>query len=284
MNCYIGIEAVKRKLGITSTTLDADVLAAVKAGSRGIDAASGRDGIVEGFFTYSGARIFDVAESIRRGSIQRFPINECLSVSALEEDTGGDGTFATTWDAADYILGPANYFPKKHIEAPPYGDRRFTPGSRLVRITGVWGYGNGRSATPWTATGATGTVGTTTGTTLTLSAATGFEAGQTILIGTEQMFISAIDSLSATVERGVNGTTAAAQSAAAISRAQYPDDVAFAALWFAIDAWESMGRAGILNERIADYSYQVAGPEMNEGQKRRMLNRVMREGIVPRYE
>lgn len=284
MNCYTSIEPVKRKLNLTGTSSDADVLMAVKAASREIDIASGRDGNVEGFFTKTEARIYDVTRSINIRCVQRLPINECLAITGIEDDTSADGTFVTDWDAADWVLGPANTYPKTYIEAAPGGARSFSAGSRKIRVTGTWGYGDGQSASPWQLLAPVATVANGTATTITVDVATGIEAGMTLKIESEQVFVSAVSSLNLTVERGVNGTTAAAHTAAPTYKAKYPDDLSLAAVWFSVSAWKRLGQAGMLMERIGDYSYQTQSIEVTDDQKRRMLNRFMRHGSTPRYE
>lgn len=284
MNCYCSIEPVKRKLKLTGTSNDADVLMAVKAASRDIDAASGRDGKTEGFFTKSEARVYDVACSINIGSIQRLPINECLAISGIEDDTSADGTFSTDWDSSDWVIGPPNTYPKTYIEAAIGGSRRFSAGSRKIRVTGTWGYGDGVSASPWQILAPVATVANSTSQTITVDVATGIEAGMTLRIESEQVFVSAISDLNLTVERAVNGTSAAAHTVSAVYKAKYPDDIALAAVWFSVSAWRRLAEAGLLSESIGKYSYTMAGPDVTEIQKQRMVNRFMRHGCISRYE
>lgn len=284
MNAYISIEPVKRKLGLTDTSSDADVLSAVKAASRDIDTASGRDGKSEGFFTQSGARIYDVSDTIYLGRVQRMPINECLAVTMVEDDTTNDGTFATEWESTDWVLGPPNTYPKTYIESAPGGAKSFSAGSRKIRVTGTWGYGDGLSASPWQLLAPVATVANGTSQTIAVDVVTGIEVGMTLKIESEQVFISAISSLNLTVERAVNGTTGAAHTGAAVYKAKYPDDLSHAALWFSLDTWRQLGAAGLLMERIGDYSYQTNSVEVTAVQKQRMVNRHLRRGIVPRYD
>ena len=76
MNCYVDIETVKSRLGITGTARDAEVLSIVKAASRFVDLASGRDGVTEGFFTVIEERYFDVADDL--GCPQSLYLTELL--------------------------------------------------------------------------------------------------------------------------------------------------------------------------------------------------------------
>jgi hypothetical protein len=57
-----------------------------------------------------------------------------------------------------------------------------------------------------------------------------FSAGQTILIETELMYVTAVAVNTLTVVRGVNGTMSAAHAAAAISITAYPQPIVLACL------------------------------------------------------
>ena len=72
-------------------------------------------------------------------------------------------------------------------------------------------------ASIWTLTAITGTVATTGGTTLTLSADGTVASGQTIRLDSEEMLVTALGTKSATVTRGVNGTTKVVHTDAVIS-------------------------------------------------------------------
>ena len=78
-------------------------------------------------------------------------------------------------------------------------------------------FGTITRASVWTLTAITGTVATTSGTTLTLSADGAVAAGQTIRVESEEMLVTALGTLSATVTRGINGTTKVAHDAKAIT-------------------------------------------------------------------
>lgn len=81
-----------------------------------------------------------------------------------------------------------------------------------VTITGTWGYHDNWS-NAWADTGDTvqnSTQISASGTTLTVSAATNFEVYQLLKIESEYLFITSKSGNNLTVERAVNGTTAAA--------------------------------------------------------------------------
>jgi hypothetical protein len=248
-NCYGTIDDLKARMGITSATDDSTLLALLEASSRSIDNHCHRH-----FYIESGTRYFDGTE--RASLDQILYIDDFLSLSELVADIDGDNDYTDeTWaENTDWRSYPYNHYPRTRIDRMPGSDYSIIEMARLFKATGVWGYGNG-SATGYKAAGVTGTVVTTTGTALTISVSAGLKAGQTILIGTEQMFVSAVTTTTATVERGVNGTTAAIHSTAAISVYQYPSDVIRLAQLIAIEAYRTDPLVGMLSESIGNYSY-----------------------------
>jgi len=87
------------------------------------------------------------------------------------------------------------------------------------------------------------------------------------LIGTEQMFVSAVTtgvSPSATVQRGVNVTTAAAHTTAAISAALVPANIRRGTAEIARACWFdfiSGNNPAMISENTGSVSYQKAAPE-----------------------
>lgn len=155
---------------------------------------------------------------------------DLLSITTLKTDSDGDWDYDDTWTTSDYHLAPFNSFPKWEIRTKSGGSYAFSTQEEGVQIAGLWGYGDGDSATPYTASGATVTVGTTSGTSVTASSGTPFSAGNTVLAGTEQMYIQSISTNTLTVVRGVNGTTAAIQAGATAYIYRYPAPVVEAAI------------------------------------------------------
>lgn len=146
----------------------------------------------------------------------------------------------------------------------------FREGLWQYAITGEWGYGDGRGASPWEGAGVTGTVGTTTGTSLTLSAEGAVLAGHTIKLGSEQMFVRSVSSTTATVVRGIHGTTATAHSAATVSVCRWPEDLTRAVLWIAAADYRAMQAAGVTEVQIGDYREK----RLPEGVNGRVLERI----------
>lgn len=249
-NLYATLNEIKRSLTISDTNSDTHLLESLEEASRAIDAACRRH-----FYTVTATRTFD-GPGVLRPLLLPYDL---LTVTSLAIDTDQDGAFDDeTWTATDYTLLPLNSWPKMAIRTTANGDYSWPSGTSTIQIAGTWGFGNGESASPWLATAVTGTVATTTGTTLTASASGTVEAGHTILVESEQMFVSAVSGTAITVQRGVNGTTAAAHSAKAISLAQYPAPIRRACRALAGETFQTAQKAGISEETIGDYSYKRA--------------------------
>ena len=180
----------------------------------------------------------------------------------------GAGTDATAqWAATDYDLYPMNAVARKEpyweIRVNPEGDYSFPTDPLGVQIAGTWGY--------WQDTVSAGTLGaaiaSTTTTSVTMTAGHSVEAGHTLLIGSEQLYVSAVATNTLTVERGVNGTTAAtASNGAAVSRYRYPPVVEDACI-----------RQGQLSFRGHDAPFStIGGGEWNE-----QVRSVFTAGIHP---
>lgn len=212
---YVNLATFKTAFGLTKTDDDIEILRRLEEASRWADERTGRH-----YYAKTATRTFTAEWT------DLLEIPDLLSVTTLKTDEDGDRVYETTWATTDYDLesGEDNYdsFPKTLIRTTPDGDYTFPSQRRGVEIAGLWGYGNGQSATPYVAAGVTATVATTTGTTLTTSGGNNLNIGDTILVETEQMYIEAGAGTSWTVVRGVNGTTAATHSAAAISVYRYP--------------------------------------------------------------
>ncbi|KKL78930.1 hypothetical protein LCGC14_2019880, partial [marine sediment metagenome] len=159
----------------------------------------------------------------------------------------------------DFDLWPLNDWPKIEVRVTRYGNFAFPRETEAyVSIAGVWGYGDGTSD-PWEVTVVTGTVATAGGKTLTLSAEDTVQAGNTIRMGTEDCYVSEVttdDSKEATIEREVNGTTAAAHTTAAISIAQYPSQIGAATIEFATRFFKQLGGEVFESEGLGDYRYK----------------------------
>ncbi|MDY6957623.1 MAG: hypothetical protein SVK08_00565 [Halobacteriota archaeon] len=218
MNCYGDLTTLKSRFDITGTSGDSDLLALLNAASRAIELPPA--GCDRYFYARTQTRYFDGAGST-------LYIDDLLSVTTLKTDEDGDGTYENTFAATDYLLYPLNGFPYTRIKLSHDSDYgSFAAGIKKgVEIAGLWGYGDGTTATPYTDSGVTVTVNTTTGTTITVSADDTIKPGHTILAGSEQMYCSAVGTGSFTATRAVNGTTASTHSTATAYIYDYPLDI-----------------------------------------------------------
>lgn len=272
-NCYATLSDIKNELGETSAdaTRDSILLDMLERVSREADQYCARH-----FYAQSATRYFDVIDPCR------VIIDDCLSISALTGDSEGDGTFDgtiyTQGDEGDYILWPYNDWPKLMLRPAAAPDYFFSRGARQLKAIGIWGYGDGQSAIPYRSSGLTGTVATTTGTTLTASAdaSTSIYAGQTILVESEQMYVSAVSTTSLTVERGVNGTAAATHSAGTVYIYKYPSEVKTYVLETAKDLYLMRKSGDFQMEMIGQYQYQRAGAKMTEYRTDELLGKYRR--------
>lgn len=268
INCYVTLDRLKDKLGIATTTTDDDVelLQVCGAASRAAEGYTGRR-----FYVETATKYF----TPKGGSTLYLGGYDLQSVTTLKTDEDNDYTYETTWtEGTDFTLLPRSHYPKDEIQLLPDSTKYWPTYRDCVEITGSWGSGDLRSSSPWEALGITGTVATTTGTTLVVSAATNIAAGQTLLVESEQMFVTGVSSTNVTVVRGVNGTTAATHSAAAVSLAIYPEDVVRGTMWLAVESWKLLTHAGYESERIGQYSYKIASDVMTEKIRKRMFGRV----------
>ncbi len=152
-----------------------------------------------------------------RGTAQLL-LPDLISVTSLTEDSNGDLAFNETWATSDYWLQPNNASPTRHwgvpytaLKARSEGNKAdgFAAGDQNFQIVGVWGY---MQFSEDSGTDLNDASMDTTKTTVAVDDGTQFEAGQTVLIGTEQMLVTAISSNDLTVTRALNGTTAAAHA------------------------------------------------------------------------
>ena len=127
----------------------------------------------------------------------------------------------------DYLLMPYNFSPKTVLKLNEDTSKGFYSGQQTLTILGSWGYTSDTEEI----TDLNGAVSSTSATTVAVTSATGLSPAETILVGSEQMYITGISSNNLTVERGVNGTTAATHSDEdAVKSYIYPSEVVQACL------------------------------------------------------
>lgn len=212
---YTTVAALKSRIAIPDTIDDLAIAAAVATVSREIDRYCGRR-----FYVETATRYFDALD----GGCLR--VDDLLSVTSIKTDSTLDRTYATTWAATDYELDPPNALsesppePYTRILVKPLGTNSFRTGDRRGnQVVGIWGYYDVRE----TVSSLLNEALDTSETGVDVVDGTLYDVGQTLLIDSEQMEVTAIASNTLTVGRAVNGTTAAAHSnGATIQRYTYP--------------------------------------------------------------
>jgi hypothetical protein len=217
---YLGLQSFKAAITIPSADSadDARLRAVLEAVSQQIDQECGRT-----FRTYLATRYLS-ADQAGRILLDA----DLLSVITLKGDAASARTYTDLWAVTDYDLIPDNAVadrsPYQEIATAPSGEFGFPTGARRgVQIVGKWGYWEDLFALSATLNEALDA--TETG--VDVTAVTELEVGQTILVDAEQMYVTAFPGPNtATVERGVNGTTAATHAlGAAVSRYRYPGPI-----------------------------------------------------------
>ena len=127
---------------------------------------------------------------------------------------------------ADFWLMPYNSAPKTILKLNEDTTKGFDSGQQTLSILGSWGY----TADTVSVT-TSDAISSTTATSASVTSATNLGPAQAILIDSEQLYITGISGNTLTVERGINGTTAATHSGGAtVYRYDYPELVVQACL------------------------------------------------------
>ena len=239
MNSYADVITFKSAeyAGITVGTEQVRFRRLLESASRHLDRRTQRY-----FYCWEGTRYCD-------GKADHLIVDDLLSIDSVKLDLTGDGVFESTmapYVAAvygDYLLYPLNKFPYSWLELSPnsnYGS--FGSDKRAVEIVGVFGYGNGESATPYILTGqlvvdAPLLIGATT---LTVASTVDLGAGMTLRMELEQAYIETVtNATTVVISRGVNGTAPSAHVATTpIYVYQYPQPIYEATLVMAMRAWK----------------------------------------------
>lgn len=230
MNVYATLEDLKALLKVTTAEDNTQLLRLLTAASRQVEQPklAGRD-----FYCYEGTRYFD------GGSKQLWLPDDILSVTTLKCDRDGDGTYEVTMAATDYYLYPLNSYPKILLMVNSNGNySSFAPGQpKGIEIAGVFGFAD--SATPFTEkTALAGALGASAAEVEVDSGAV-VKIGQTLRVGSEQMFVEDVVQNKLYVKRPVNGTTGATHSEDDLVYVyDYPEDITHAVLIAAMRAWK----------------------------------------------
>lgn len=252
-NLYASLEDIKAPgmLNITNNDYDSPLLDAIEEGSRQFDRDTDR-------FYY----IYETTYYQDGGSVRLILDWDVQSITSLKVDMDGSGAYSTSYNLTstpvDAFLYPLNETPKTRLEVNPFGAvGHLGPGLRKsVQITGVFGYGADwpQSYTKDSGTVLSATI-TSTATTLTVSTGNLIDTGNTLRIGSEQIFIyNTPVGLTIPIQRAMNGTTAGTPTTGtSISIYQYPNAVKKAVLIYAMRIWK---------RRESAFQNQVGNPEL----------------------
>lgn len=250
-NAYANLADLKGALvgNVTITTHDPRLREMLEAISRVVDEYIGRH-----MYSYTATRYF----SGNGLNVLTLPW-DLIAITTLKEDTTADATYDNTWATTDYILsaGLGNYdvdpTGRAYLEnTRPYwtievdrrstgSESRFAQHQRRFELVGKFGFAESKLRAVSLVNDADVTV---TDLTLTVDNGDEFSIGQTILIDSEQMYITNIDTSTEllTVERAVNGTTAAAHANNSVTDIiEYPTPVREAVLLEAGLLFETRG-------------------------------------------
>jgi hypothetical protein len=236
--CHLGLLKSSGMLNVTGTDYDSELLRIAEDSSRRFDKDTDRF-----FYIYEGTMIQEPLSS-------RVLLSwDVQTVTSLTVDNDGDNTYENTYTvdinspttSPDAVLQPRNRYPKTRMEVGPggsYGDF----GSQFA-IVGTFGHGNDWPASNTRALDSkVGAALTSTGTTVYVTASTASEiqAGMTLRIGSEQVYVNAQPTASSVpITRAANGTAASAATAStAMSVYQYPAPVVQAVLIQTVRSWK----------------------------------------------
>ncbi len=238
-NAYVSLDTLKSSpvLNVTGTADDSRLRALAENASRIVDRYCNRH-----FCIVVATRRFD---GLGTPSLL---VPDLVSVDGggLKTDDDKDRVFETTWAASEYLLLPSNADPtaggtsqsRPYVEVAVDVDAGtksfFTRGVQTVQIAGQWGWWRHLRRATETANA----VADATTTSVTVSSRADVEAGHTLLIDSEQMYVQSYAASTLTVVRGVNGTSAASHSGgAAVDIYAYPGPIVEATIIQATRLW-----------------------------------------------
>ena len=181
-NYYVGREAVKRAIGVWGAGRDAVIDQAIDQASREVDALTNRR-----FIPVTATRQYPWPQPDRLAAYMLRLDADLISVSALTDE--GDDTTAIS--SSDYFLEPVNTGPPySHIEIDLSSTADFAAKDthqRAVRVTGSWGFSSQTKSAG--SLRSSGGINASVTTALCSNAAL-IDVGDTLLIGSEQLFVS----------------------------------------------------------------------------------------------
>lgn len=136
-NVYVELEVFKSTADLKHTNfMDGDIQLALSAASRAVDEICARR-----FYADSDATQVRYFTPYRPDYVW---IDDLLTLTTLQTDEGGDGTYENTWTSTDYFLSPLNAAadskPYTWIQANRFGSYIFPTWDKSVKVTGKFGW------------------------------------------------------------------------------------------------------------------------------------------------
>jgi hypothetical protein len=169
-------------------------------------------------------------------------LTTATTVTAYGQTARTSSTVLTEGIGNDFLLEPYNRSPKTLMKLEEDTTDSFYGGQQTLTILGEWGWQSDKVSLS-----TIDAINSTSTTSVPVAHGSGTYAGDTIIVDSEQMYVSAVSGNNLTVIRAVNGTTAATHSdGVTYYKWKYPDDVTQAALDIARTYWRSRD-AGLTN-------------------------------------
>lgn len=260
-SAFCTLTTTKIEYGVSKNTDDTVLTRKIKSASGIIERGVGRT-----FVPYQADHPHDVLPD----SPLIVLADDLLSVTAI---TDGSGILTTS----DYQLLETAGYPK-HAIIPAYGGA-WQWGSTYamnaaVSINGLWGFNRNPNNMWVNRTTLTAAINAST-TTVPVASVSNIEILSYIKIGSEYMQVTAINTLNLTVERGVNGTTAAAHdNAAVVATYRIESDIEQATITLALYLYETRDSFG---ERVATVDGSVLLTKLLPSNVRDTLDSLRRE-------
>ena len=183
-NWYTSREALKRAVGLFGTSRHAQIDRTVEAVSNSISKQTRRRFIPE-----TATKLYKWPQRFSDNTTTLWTGADLLSVTTLQ--TKAQDTSPTTIASSDYFLEPNTYGPPyDRIEIDQSSTSSFESGDtqqRSISVLGSWGYSNNTSSA---GTVVSGLSSSTTATTMVISDGSLIDVGHTLLIESEQIFVS----------------------------------------------------------------------------------------------
>ncbi len=234
VNTYATLQSLKARLAKVDNNDDLLLWHLLHVASRMVENYCGRH-----FYVETSTKRFDVTD---RNAVQ---IDDLVEVLQLVEDRDSDGVFECMRYRPEYVLYPLDAQPQTARGNPYFtlrtkpkdGVRCFPVGRATVQITGRWGFRAhvvGLDAYLSNAGGPLSKLSRS----ISVDSDANLAAGQTIMIGAEQLFVRKVTASALSVTRAVNGTPMSEHAdGTELKLINFPPEVTEATLLLAVNRW-----------------------------------------------